>query len=290
MSHLQFSNVLFLCVANSARSQMAEGLARSLFAAASQRPVRVMSAGTNPARVNPYAIQVMAEIGIDLSKHTAKSVTSIDAADIDLVITLCHDEVCPTTLRDIPQLHWPVADPQHPQQQLSDDERLSYFRNTRDQLRSRISVLAALHDIPAGPDAQEFHASVRVPDLPAAARFYSWLLGIAPKEWTHRYVTFVSKKLRTNFVLLVSDGKQLHHDTLYHLGIGVSSRDEVIAAYQRALAAGWPIHKPARTTWRGTPLHELWLKDPGDNLIEIYARLTAAELAEIPADKEPVFL
>ena len=50
------------------------------------------------------------------------------------------------------------------------------------------------------------------------------------------------------------------------------------------------MHKPARTTWRGTPLHELWLKDPGGNLIEIYARLTDDELGEMPADQEPVAL
>ena len=58
----------------------------------------------------------------------------------------------------------------------------------------------------------------------------------------------------------------------------------------QAEEAGWTIHKPARTTWRGTPLHELWLKDPGGNLIELYARLTDEQLAEMPADKEPLFL
>ena len=64
----------------------------------------------------------------------------------------------------------------------------------------------------------------------------------------------------------------------------------MVEAHRRAEAAGWPIHKPARSTWRGTPLHELWLKDPGGNLVEIYARLTDAELAGTPADKEPVLL
>lgn len=103
-------------------------------------------------------------------------------------------------------------------------------------------------------------------------------------------MTFVSEALRTNFVLLVSDGKELHQDTLYHLGVDVGTRDAVIEAHHRAAIAGWPIHKPARTTWRGTPLHELWLKDPGGNLIEIYARLTDADLAEMPEDKEPVLL
>ena len=88
----------------------------------------------------------------------------------------------------------------------------------------------------------------------------------------------------------VDDGLTLHHDTLYHLGVDVGTRAAVVAAHHRAVAAGFPIHKPARTTWRGTPLHELWLTDPGGNLVEIYARLTAEELAEMPADKEPIFL
>ena len=76
------------------------------------------------------------------------------------------------------------------------------------------------------------------------------LLGVAPKEWTHRYVTFVSPKLTTNLVILVDDGMELHHDTLYHLGVDVGTRAAVIDAHHLAEAAGWTIHKPARTTWR----------------------------------------
>jgi hypothetical protein len=56
------------------------------------------------------------------------------------------------------------------------------------------------------------------------------------------------------------------------------------------VAAGAEIVKPPRTTWRGTPLHELWLRDPSGYLLEVYARLTDAELAQMPADQEPVFL
>jgi catechol 2,3-dioxygenase-like lactoylglutathione lyase family enzyme len=190
----------------------------------------------------------------------------------------------------VPRRHWPLRDPDRTDEDLTDEERLHHFRVARDRIRGRLEVLAALRDVPAGPDPREFHASIRVPDLPAAARFYAWLLGVRPKEWTHRYVTFVNEALRTNFVVLVDDGRELHQDTLYHLGIDVGTRDAVIDAHQRAKAAGWPLHKPARTTWRGTPLHELWLKDPGGNLIEIYARLTDAELEEMPEDQEPVFL
>ncbi|MCA9636406.1 MAG: VOC family protein [Myxococcales bacterium] len=286
MPGLHFDSVLFLCVANSARSQIAEGLARHLFGDA----VRVQSAGSSPTRVNPHAIQAMAEIGVDLSSHTSKSVDTIDPEGVDLVITLCADEVCPLFLAGAPRLHWPLQDPDRGREELSEEARRHHFRVARDQLRSRLEVLAALRDVPEGPDPREFHASIRVPDLAAAARFYTWLLGVAPKEWTHRYVTFVSEALRTNFVILVDDGQTLHHDTLYHLGIDVGARAAVVDAHRRAAAAGWSIHKPARTTWRGTPLHELWLKDPGGNLVEIYARLTAAELAEMPADREPVLL
>lgn len=283
---LRFDSILFLCVANSARSQMAEGLARHLFGDA----VRVQSAGSEPSRVNPLAIKAMAELGIDLGTHSSKSVQTIDPNSVDLVITLCAEEVCPVFLTRAPRMHWPLQDPDRKQEVLTDEERLQHFRVARDQIRARLEVLAALRDVPAGPDPREFHMSLRVPDLAAAARFYTWLLGVAPKEWTHRYVTFVSEALRTNFVLLVSDGKELHQDTLYHLGVDVGAKDAVIEAHRRAEAAGWAIHKPARTTWRGTPLHELWLKDPGGNLVEVYARLTDAELADKPEDLEPTAL
>jgi protein-tyrosine-phosphatase/catechol 2,3-dioxygenase-like lactoylglutathione lyase family enzyme len=265
---------------------MAEGLARDLFGSA----VRVQSAGSEPSRVNPFAIKAMAELGIDLSAHSSKSVETIDPGSADLVITLCAEEVCPVFLSRAPRMHWPLQDPDRKHDDLTDAERLQHFRVARDQIRGRLEVLAALRDVPEGPEPREFHASIRTPDLARTARFYTWLLGVTPREWTHRHVTFVSESLRTNFVILVDDGQELHQDTLYHLGIDVGSKDAVVAAHRRAEAAGWPIHKPARTTFRGTPLHELWLKDPGENLIEIYARLTDAELAEMPEDREPVLL
>jgi arsenate reductase (thioredoxin) len=286
MAGFRFDSILFLCVANSARSQMAEGLARALFGDA----VRVQSAGSSPTRVNPFAIAAMAELGVDLHTHASKSVQDIDPDSVDLVITLCAEEVCPVFLSSAPRLHWPLQDPDRKHEDLSDAQRLEHFRVARDQIRTRLDVLAALREIPEGPDPQEFHASIRVPDLPAAARFCAWLLGVTPKDWTHRYVTFVSEALRTNFVVLTDDGLPLHHDTLYHLGVDVGSKAAVIAAHHRAVAAGWPIHKPARTTWRGTPLHELWLKDPGGNLIEIYARLSDSEFGDMPDDREPFLL
>ncbi len=278
--------LLFLCVQNAARSQMAEGLARALFGDS----VHVQSAGSQPAGVDALAVTAMAEIGIDISAQTSKSVEIIDRRSVDTVITLCAEEICPVFLGNVRRLHWSIADPTVADLSRSDAERLAKFRVARDQIKGRIEVLAALRDVPIGPAAVEFHSSIRVRDLACSARFYSWLLGTQPREWTHRYATFICPELRLNFVLLVSDGKELHHDTLYHFGIALSDRCGVIAAYHRACEAGWYVEKAPRTTWMGTPLHELWLRDPDGNLIELYARLTEEEIAQRPADPQPVWL
>jgi protein-tyrosine-phosphatase/catechol 2,3-dioxygenase-like lactoylglutathione lyase family enzyme len=278
--------ILFLCVANSARSQMAEGLARKLFGTR----IAVQSAGSEPSQVNPYAIEVMREVSVDLTTHHSKSVQLTDPSTVGTVITLCAEEVCPVFLGKARRLHWPINDPASKDASLPRDEMLTRFRTARDQIQARLEVLDALFEIPEGPHAGEFHASVRVKNLATSTRFYAWLLGVQPKEWTHRYSTFVRPELHTNFVLVVSDGKDLHHDTLYHLGIGVADKRAVVRAYELAKLAGVTVQKPPRTTWRGTPLHELWLEDPDGNLVEIYARLTVEELAGKPADLEPTAL
>jgi len=275
-------SLLFLCVENSARSQMAEGLARNLFG----DRVAVQSAGSKPSRVNPYAIDVMREVDVDLTSHRSKSVETIDPTTVGTVITLCAEEVCPVFLGSAPRLHWPIADPASKDRPLPHEELLTRFRAARDQIQARREVLHALRDLSEGLQPHEFHASVRVSDPARSTRFYAWLLGAPPKEWTHRYATFVRPDLHTNFVVVVSDGKELHHDTLYHLGIAVADKAALVRAYALAKTAGVTVHKPPRTTWRGTPLHELWLEDPDGNLVEVYARLTPDELAERPADLE----
>lgn len=158
------------------------------------------------------------------------------------------------------------------------------------KLRDRVEILKSIKNLKSRPIGYEFHGSIRVENLAESARFYTWLFGVEPKEWTHRYVTFHRKDARVNFVLLVSDGKELNHDTLYHLGMGVESKEKVVEFYHSANENGFSVEKPARTTWRGTPLHELWLKDPDGTLIEIYSRLTDEELKNMPDDKEPIFL
>ncbi|MDC0745459.1 arsenate reductase ArsC [Polyangium mundeleinium] len=137
-------SILFLCVANSARSQMAEGLAREIFG----DRVRVQSAGSSPSRVNPFATEVMREVGIDLTTHASKSVDSIDPASVDMVITLCAEEVCPVFLGKVRRLHWPVPDPASNDPSLSREQMLDRFRTARGQLQARLEGLAALFDIP----------------------------------------------------------------------------------------------------------------------------------------------
>ena len=136
-----FRSVLFLCVANSARSQMAEGLARHLLKARGLAGSRVLSAGSAPSRVNPLAIAVMAEVGIDISGHESTAVADVVAADIELVVTLCAEEVCPTFLHASRRLHWPLADPDRKHENLSEGERLASFRQARDEIRRRLVEL-----------------------------------------------------------------------------------------------------------------------------------------------------
>jgi thioredoxin type arsenate reductase len=278
--------ILFLCVANSARSQMAEGLARQIFGP----DITVLSAGSEPSTVNPYAVEAMAELCVDIAGQRSKSVDDIDVGAVDLVVTLCAEEVCPVLPDKVRRLHWPIPDPASKDSAIPPEEMRKRFRTARDQINGRLEVLKSLLDVPQGPPSDEFHGSVRVASLPDSVRFYAWLLGTWPKEWTHRYATFIRRDLNLNFVLVVSDGKALHHDTLYHLGIGMADRASVIDAYHRAIAFGAPVEKPPRTTWKGTPLHELWLKDPDGTPIEVYARLTDRELAAKPSDELPQYL
>jgi arsenate reductase len=133
-------HVLFLCVANSARSQMAEGIARSLAPAG----VTVSSAGSRPSRVHPLAIRALDEIGIDIGSQASKAVDSISPAGVDAVITLCAEEVCPVFLGDAQRVHWRLPDPAAAGG--SDEERLQAFREVRDELRRRLAVAFGRED------------------------------------------------------------------------------------------------------------------------------------------------
>jgi len=140
----EMERILFLCVANSARSQMAEGLARHLLGSRAE----MMSAGSNPTHLNPYAIDVMSELGIDISDHRSKSVDEIELAGIDLVVTLCAEEVCPVIPGHAKRLHWPIPDPASTDPARTPVEMTARFRRARDEIKTRIESLAALVDVP----------------------------------------------------------------------------------------------------------------------------------------------
>jgi arsenate reductase len=128
-------HVLFLCVANSARSQMAEGIARAL----APPSVKVSSAGSQPSRLNPLAVRALAEIGIDISGHRSKSVNDVPPDDVEAVVTLCAEEVCPVFLGKARRIHWGLPDPASAPG--DDAARLEAFRRVRDELRRRLSVV-----------------------------------------------------------------------------------------------------------------------------------------------------
>jgi thioredoxin type arsenate reductase len=126
--------LLFLCVANSARSQMAEGLARALLGT----EWVVQSAGTRPSRVHPTAVAVLAEIGIDIRQQKSKSVQTIAPHSVDVVVTLCAEEVCPVFLGKAERLHWPFEDPAGaPPTDIVDS-----FRRVRDGIKTKILEFA----------------------------------------------------------------------------------------------------------------------------------------------------
>jgi|UniRef100_A0A7C3UXM9 arsenate reductase len=129
--------VLFLCTENACRSQMAEGLMNHDLAG----EVKAYSAGVRPSRVNPRAIQVMAELGIDISRHRSKSVDELAGEEFDLVITVCDSaaEQCPMFPGNTEVLHISFPDPAKATG--TEEEILTVFRRVRDDLRARLGNL-----------------------------------------------------------------------------------------------------------------------------------------------------
>jgi len=136
--------ILFLCRKNAARGQMAEAIARQLFPPG----VNIASAGSEPSRtVNPYAVRVMQEAGIDIAGQRPKSLSDVPIGDMDTMITLCAEESRPLAPGGLAQRHWPLEDPASVQG--SEEHILAAFRETRDEIRKRLEDL--LNGIRIGP-------------------------------------------------------------------------------------------------------------------------------------------
>lgn len=131
----QKKRVLFICTHNSARSQMAEGLLRSMHG----DRYEVFSAGTHPRGVNPYAVKVMKEIGIDISHHRSKSVNEFLGMEIDYVVTVCDSarEECPYFPGGKNYIHRSFEDPSSAKG--SEEEIMEVFRRVRDEIRDWIN-------------------------------------------------------------------------------------------------------------------------------------------------------
>jgi len=130
--------ILFLCVENSVRSQMAEGLAKAAYGSSLQ----IESAGSEPSdMVQPYAVEVLKEVGVDISSNHTKAVGALPADfrdNLDFVITLCSERICPT-LNSKVKIHWEISDPTFVEGAF---ERLIAYRVAREQLQKKIAELA----------------------------------------------------------------------------------------------------------------------------------------------------
>ncbi len=129
--------VLFICTHNSARSQIAEGLLNGLYG----DQFEASSAGTHPSSVNPYAIKVMKEIGIDISKQYSKSLEVFRGIKFDYIITVCSDakEACPVFPDGKKYIHKGFQDPS--QSKGTKEDMLSAFRQTRDAIKDWIDEI-----------------------------------------------------------------------------------------------------------------------------------------------------
>jgi arsenate reductase len=137
--------ILFVCTGNSARSQMAEGLARAFGGGR----IQAQSAGIDPKGLNPFAVEVMRERGIDISRHQSKAFSEDLARTMDYVITVCGhaEERCPVLPLEVKRLHWALDDPARAQGTPS--QMREVFRQSRDEIERRVRSLVARLDSPA---------------------------------------------------------------------------------------------------------------------------------------------
>lgn len=136
------TQLYFLCTGNSCRSQMAEGFARQL----APRDWQIASAGVEQHGLNPLAVKVMAERGIDISQQRSKLIDNDYLQHSDMVVTLCGDarDKCPMTPPTVAKRHWPLPDPA--QATGDEDAVLAVFRQVRDEIEARVKRLVATLD------------------------------------------------------------------------------------------------------------------------------------------------
>lgn len=129
------NGLLFVCVGNSGRSQIAEGFARFIGPA----DMQYFSAGSAATELHPLAVKAMREVGIDLSGQRIKRLSEVPIAAVATIVTLCEDDECPSLPKGVHHLSWPIEDPGATP--ASEDEMLASFRRVRDQIRELVSRL-----------------------------------------------------------------------------------------------------------------------------------------------------
>jgi len=132
--------ILFLCTGNSCRSQMAEGWAKKLFPG----EVEAFSAGTKPGELDPRAVKVMAEAGVDISGHRSKHVSEFKDIAFDLVVTVCDKarESCPVWFGKAEKLHKSFEDPPFlAREAKTEEEALAHYRRVRDEIKEFVPGL-----------------------------------------------------------------------------------------------------------------------------------------------------
>jgi arsenate reductase len=126
------AGILFLCIANSARSQLAEAIARQMAPS-----LNIWSAGSEPSHVRPQVRRVLDEIGYDPRGLRSKSMFEVEMDEIDVIVTLCREEQCPLLPGKKKHIAWPLPDPTAAPDEESDEA----FRATRDELLRRLPAL-----------------------------------------------------------------------------------------------------------------------------------------------------
>jgi arsenate reductase len=137
------AKILFLCTGNSCRSQMAEGWARAL----KSKEVKAWSAGTRPRVLDPRAVRVMAEAGVDISGQRAKGIDEVKGMEFDYVVTLCGDarETCPVFPGKVKVVHHGFTDPPRLAAGAgTEEEALGHYRRVRDEIRAFVEKLPGI--------------------------------------------------------------------------------------------------------------------------------------------------
>lgn len=131
--------VLFLCTGNSCRSQMAEGWARHL----KGEEIEAYSAGTSPHGMNPNAVRVMAEAGVDISRQHSKHIDELQGTHFDYVVTVCDNahETCPVLAGNVTRIHVAFDDPPRLAHSVPTADKLPIYRRVRDEIRDFIERL-----------------------------------------------------------------------------------------------------------------------------------------------------